>query len=258
MLLFSPFLWACLCAWRMWFCSVSCRILTPKGCWECKTQHWVRCVFRCTGLGCTKGVYGAGFPSVYGTLTLLILMLSDSALSTVMVFNEYNLFFYRKNQGIPPGRGFMLLATVRELVSGRAGSGTPAFWILTPFHFSPHSLHKSDCATVVRAERTVGQHHPPNSSPVPVHSASIGQLLAPFLCCAHVSWWPPCPIPSSAVFSFTLHEFYSQSINKPIIIRVLYSHHISSSVINHFMQESGSFSISHSSLFLSQWLRETN
>lgn len=75
---------------------------------------------------------------------------------------------------------------------------------------------------------------------------------------AHSSCWHPCPIPSSAVFSFTLHEFYSQSINKPIMIRVLYSYHISSPVINHFRQESGSFSISHSSLFLSQWLRETN
>lgn len=100
----------------------------------------------------------------------------------------------------------------------------------------------------------------PNSTSVAVSTAalaSIRQLLALFPCCAYFSWWPPCPIPSSALFSFTLHEFYSQSINKPIIIRVLYSHHISSSVINHFMQESGSFSISHSSLFLSQWLKGT-
>lgn len=101
----------------------------------------------------------------------------------------------------------------------------------------------------------------PNSTPNPQPQLqgalpSIRQLLVPLLCLAHISWWPPCPIPSSAVFSFTLHEFYSQSINKPIIIRVLYSHHISSSVINHFMQESGSLSMSHSSLFLSQWLRD--
>lgn len=106
-----------------------------------------------------------------------------------------------------------------------------------------------------------GQQHHPNSTPVPASTstlAPIRQLSAPVLCCTHFSWWPPSPLPSSAVFSFTLHEFYSQSINKPIIIRVLYSHHLSSSVTNHFMQESSSFSISHSSLFLSQWLRDMN
>lgn len=106
-----------------------------------------------------------------------------------------------------------------------------------------------------------GQQHQPNSSPVLLSMptlAAITQPWAPFLCRAHSFWWPPCLIPSSAVFSFTLHEFYSQSINKPIIIQVLYSPHISSSVINHFMQGSVSFSISHSPVFLSQWLGDVN
>ena len=133
------------------------------------------------------------------------------------------------------------------------------------FHPTSHKLNvlvrrwkeKQDRVFCPRT-RARRQRHP-HSTPAPISMAtlaSIRQLLAPFPCRAHVSWRPPCPIPSSAVFSFTLHEFYSQSINKPIIIRVLYSHHILSSIINHRMQESGSFSISHSSLFLSQWLRD--
>jgi hypothetical protein len=69
-------------------------------------------------------------------------------------------------------------------------------------------------------------------------------------------WWPPCPIPSSVVCSFTLREFYLQSINKAIIIRVWYSH-TSSSVRKHCRQECGSFGISCSCVFLSQRLSHT-
>lgn len=162
-------------------------------------------------------------------------------------------------------QGFDLLPKVTELAGGQGGSGSPAFWISVPSHPTPQLLNRGHvprrrrqrgdrgCCSRTPAGHPQPRRIPPLSPPPsPASLVSVRQLSALFLCCAYFSRWPPCPIPSSAVFSFTLHEFYSQSINKPIIIKVLYSRHISSSVINHFMQEPRSLSRAHSSLFLSQ------
>lgn len=228
-------------------------------------HSWVGYVFHCTGLVCTGVVYRAALPINTAASLFSSWRLPGSTLCTGVFVQwiSYPLLQRKKREAIRDSnscpRSHSLL--VAKLVLEPQPSEFPCL----SFHPTSHKPNvlvrrwkqKEDRVFCPRTWARRQWH--PYSTPAPVSMAtlaSIRQLLAPFLCRAHISWRPPCPIPSSAVFSFTLHEFYSQSINKPIIIRILYSHHISSSVINHRMQESGSFSISHSSLFLSQWLRD--
>lgn len=211
--------------------------------------------------GWTAGVDSAGLDSSCGGLALLVWALWGPALCT-------RLFVPGIKPGIPPqppasrdSRSHRLL--VAEVVLQPQPSGVLCLSPPPPTPFLYRSRGGGGGRTRTESAAQGLQQVSPAAEfllvAIPAAALpSASQVSALLPCRAYSSWWPPCPIPSSAVCSFTLHEFYSQSINKPIIIGVLYSHHISSSVINHFMRESGSFSISHSSLFLRQWLRDRN
>lgn len=193
------------------FYSLNYRIWTPKGCWECKTQHQGGCLFQCMRGACTIGVYSAGCPGKYGTLTLLMLALLGSTLYTVGLSKEDNLLFYRERKsrdsayplvgdsGSCP-RSYSLFRAklvLAELVMGHQTSEFLCLFPLPPSHCIGPTFHGGRSSK--KTNRST-----PSSNPTPFRSslASVRQLSIPSVLC---TLFLMASLPSSLQCGFQVH-----------------------------------------------------